>query len=150
MIRRPPRSTLFPYTTLFRSGNLIQGEQHRVPRGHDNHLPVQGPCRDQAVFCYVQAHPTISQTSGVGVKVSRYAGTQAAIRQAVSNRTSTSFGSLAKNKMFRIRTLTACLRESGSILFSGPLASRYSASRGADMFSPAMPRSPAKGVPNAL
>src|SRR5258707_4119651 len=23
MIRRPPRSTLFPYTTLFRSGNLL-------------------------------------------------------------------------------------------------------------------------------
>src|SRR5256885_11598228 len=32
MIRRPPRSTLFPYTTLFRSdgahGRLIFGEQH--------------------------------------------------------------------------------------------------------------------------
>src|SRR3712207_7460743 len=25
MIRRPPRSTLFPYTTLFRSGNLREG-----------------------------------------------------------------------------------------------------------------------------
>src|SRR3712207_8780105 len=25
MIRRPPRSTLFPYTTLFRSGGDIQG-----------------------------------------------------------------------------------------------------------------------------
>src|SRR3712207_7742812 len=24
MIRRPPRSTLFPYTTLFRSGRLLQ------------------------------------------------------------------------------------------------------------------------------
>jgi len=23
MIRRPPRSTLFPYTTLFRSGTLV-------------------------------------------------------------------------------------------------------------------------------
>src|SRR2546427_13110120 len=23
MIRRPPRSTLFPYTTLFRSGNIV-------------------------------------------------------------------------------------------------------------------------------
>src|SRR2546426_7290164 len=31
MIRRPPRSTLFPYTTLFRSGNatknLVSGER---------------------------------------------------------------------------------------------------------------------------
>src|SRR5258708_26839669 len=25
MIRRPPRSTLFPYTTLFRSGKLLNG-----------------------------------------------------------------------------------------------------------------------------
>src|SRR5256885_7752230 len=29
MIRRPPRSTLFPYTTLFRS---LQGPQHRHAR----------------------------------------------------------------------------------------------------------------------
>src|SRR5260221_4671488 len=29
MIRRPPRSTLFPYTTLFRSGNLAD-----IMRGH--------------------------------------------------------------------------------------------------------------------
>src|SRR4051812_49481575 len=28
MIRRPPRSTLFPYTTLFRSVPRQQGEQH--------------------------------------------------------------------------------------------------------------------------
>src|SRR5256886_15230824 len=31
MIRRPPRSTLFPYTTLFRSA----GEQHRVDVSHE-------------------------------------------------------------------------------------------------------------------
>src|SRR2546430_12392320 len=36
MIRRPPRSTLFPYTTLFRSRNAEQtrGPQFRVPRSH--------------------------------------------------------------------------------------------------------------------
>src|SRR5260370_22740128 len=28
MIRRPPRSTLFPYTTLFRS--LVDGQQHQL------------------------------------------------------------------------------------------------------------------------
>src|SRR2546429_1792995 len=34
MIRRPPRSTLFPYTTLFRSlvGGGVQGPAHRVDR----------------------------------------------------------------------------------------------------------------------
>src|SRR2546422_8868367 len=34
MIRRPPRSTLFPYTTLFRSGNYIlfdNGNTHNPP-----------------------------------------------------------------------------------------------------------------------
>src|SRR5947208_8385971 len=30
MIRRPPRSTLFPYTTLFRSHRLLGCEQERV------------------------------------------------------------------------------------------------------------------------
>src|SRR3712207_9142496 len=28
MIRRPPRSTLFPYTTLFRSPAVVPGGQH--------------------------------------------------------------------------------------------------------------------------
>src|SRR3712207_9568964 len=32
MIRRPPRSTLFPYTTLFRS-SLIRGATARASRG---------------------------------------------------------------------------------------------------------------------
>src|SRR2546430_10288783 len=31
MIRRPPRSTLFPYTTLFRSG--VEGRPRREPPG---------------------------------------------------------------------------------------------------------------------
>src|SRR2546421_6241212 len=30
MIRRPPRSTLFPYTTLFRSGAVAQTEVERL------------------------------------------------------------------------------------------------------------------------
>src|SRR5687767_15688060 len=31
MIRRPPRSTLFPYTTLFRSRAAVVAEQQRWP-----------------------------------------------------------------------------------------------------------------------
>src|SRR5436853_2335021 len=27
MVRRPPRSTLFPYTTLFRSGQLVEARE---------------------------------------------------------------------------------------------------------------------------
>src|SRR3712207_8721051 len=38
MIRRPPRSTLFPYTTLFRSG-----------AGHDPHPPELGVLPDRVL-----------------------------------------------------------------------------------------------------
>src|SRR5256712_13199548 len=34
MIRRPPRSTLFPYTTLFRSLLAVAGRAVEVDRGH--------------------------------------------------------------------------------------------------------------------
>src|SRR2546421_6440280 len=38
MIRRPPRSTLFPYTTLFRSPAGITGQdRHGVAREHRNY-----------------------------------------------------------------------------------------------------------------
>src|SRR2546426_1001465 len=37
MIRRPPRSTLFPYTTLFRSPNLnFIGDRTKMSIGHVN------------------------------------------------------------------------------------------------------------------
>src|SRR3712207_7725043 len=42
MIRRPPRSTLFPYTTLFRSeegGRGADDEAHVVPAPDRLHLP---------------------------------------------------------------------------------------------------------------
>src|SRR5256885_4497108 len=41
MIRRPPRSTLFPYTTLFRSGLLwVSGhpQQSRLSSGSKGHI----------------------------------------------------------------------------------------------------------------
>src|SRR2546426_7719077 len=38
MIRRPPRSTLFPYTTLFRSPVTFPA---RGPSGFFGHVPVQ-------------------------------------------------------------------------------------------------------------
>src|SRR5438477_854360 len=46
MIRRPPRSTLFPYTTLFRSAH----ERHEAERqDHDE--------RDQPEQCQVSSRP---------------------------------------------------------------------------------------------
>src|SRR5208282_3049530 len=41
MIRRPPRSTLFPYTTLFRSHNKARG-QHRTPVWTKSYLALSG------------------------------------------------------------------------------------------------------------
>src|SRR3712207_8961369 len=42
MIRRPPRSTLFPYTTLFRSGDPRRGREARRAGGARRDLP-EGP-----------------------------------------------------------------------------------------------------------
>src|SRR5258708_11001290 len=43
MIRRPPRSTLFPYTTLFRSeGAPAQRAAHQVPAGRRRPGVVEG------------------------------------------------------------------------------------------------------------
>src|SRR2546422_3073579 len=45
MIRRPPRSTLFPYTTLFRSFS-----RHEPPhiRGYDDHGHKERPTKNRA------------------------------------------------------------------------------------------------------
>src|SRR5438445_9873936 len=58
MIRRPPRSTLFPYTTLFRSRtlegltpilrDLIQRHRYLVP----NSIVVSRGCPHHCTFCY--------------------------------------------------------------------------------------------------
>src|SRR5207248_7156264 len=37
MLRRPPRSTLFPYTTLFRSRRDARQPGHRIPGFHHSH-----------------------------------------------------------------------------------------------------------------
>src|SRR2546427_3071573 len=50
MIRRPPRSTLFPYTTLFRSPSLPQGQAGDVHlRAHLLRPPGQQDLREQRV-----------------------------------------------------------------------------------------------------
>src|ERR1039457_7301111 len=51
MIRRPPRSTLFPYTTLFRSGLRLRAAAHQHHPGHNQYdrseehtSELQSPC----------------------------------------------------------------------------------------------------------
>src|SRR5260370_15151934 len=43
MIRRPPRSTLFPYTTLFRSRSLSSDRRSRWIRSSDPNLSCDAP-----------------------------------------------------------------------------------------------------------
>src|SRR5258706_4872966 len=56
MIRRPPRSTLFPYTTLFRSPEL-RGEQCDLDRGGDAHggEPEPREVRSEERACELQS-----------------------------------------------------------------------------------------------
>src|SRR3712207_8479839 len=49
MIRRPPRSTLFPYTTLFRSG-VRQLLDHGLGLRHRHHVLALSARRDVAVM----------------------------------------------------------------------------------------------------
>src|SRR2546422_6253192 len=62
MIRRPPRSTLFPYTTLFRSQDIFdrafrqRGQRRSVLRGFDDHF-----VRPDAVHLVEQPFPFLPQ-----------------------------------------------------------------------------------------
>src|SRR3989442_10219052 len=70
MIRRPPRSTLFPYTTLFRSPlrGLLRflGMDGRVPHGLDRQIDtprlyrLEQPCRDRKSTRLNSSHVRIS------------------------------------------------------------------------------------------
>src|SRR5690606_41462777 len=42
-LRRPPRSTLFPYTTLFRSPGASAGRPRLPPRGRPGRRPAAAP-----------------------------------------------------------------------------------------------------------
>src|SRR3712207_8983650 len=59
MIRRPPRSTLFPYTTLFRSGQ--EGQQVALDRIHavggDQDQPVRGATLAEPGVRVLAQHP---------------------------------------------------------------------------------------------
>src|SRR3712207_8971132 len=66
MIRRPPRSTLFPYTTLFRS-SAAPGRPLRdplrgglFPVGEERHLPRRGRGGDRKSTRLNSSHANIS------------------------------------------------------------------------------------------
>src|SRR5256885_13097578 len=61
MIRRPPRSTLFPYTTLFRSRlDLRTGERKRLLM--DGADPTISPAGDRLVYTRSEEHTSELQS----------------------------------------------------------------------------------------
>src|SRR3712207_8617766 len=54
MIRRPPRSTLFPYTTLFRSDERADNRRGGEPEGGGGDLARDGRGPDAALRCRVR------------------------------------------------------------------------------------------------
>src|SRR2546429_8759204 len=68
MIRRPPRSTLFPYTTLFRSDSHPPEPAARIPEQDEAGLVARIRAGDRAAF---------------GVLAERYAGVARRVARAV-------------------------------------------------------------------
>src|SRR5689334_24478377 len=63
MIRRPPRSTLFPYTTLFRSPKAARAERNRRDRGARRRPTSRTACarrRDRKSTRLNSSHSSIS------------------------------------------------------------------------------------------
>src|SRR5262245_62298944 len=63
MIRRPPRSTLFPYTTLFRSWKAVPVEQHAAFRKIEIEAAAGRPPRRQPLRQIAQAEQEVDRKS---------------------------------------------------------------------------------------
>src|SRR5690554_4448096 len=81
MIRRPPRSTLFPYTTLFRSGDAGQGprlHRYRVRPGRTDRQHVSAGLQEprdrsllpQAVLCLARGDRKSTRLNSSHVRIS--------------------------------------------------------------------------------
>src|SRR2546426_1669477 len=63
MIRRPPRSTLFPYTTLFRSPGVCRGASARMLAANvPGHPQDNRPERNQEHDCRSEEHTSELQS----------------------------------------------------------------------------------------
>src|SRR2546430_9612408 len=78
MIRRPPRSTLFPYTTLFRS---LLAEQSRLMQTLDDFAELTG--RGGEVEQQIAAQPFVAQGSHLDRKSTRLNSSHSQISYAV-------------------------------------------------------------------
>src|SRR2546429_1446636 len=66
MIRRPPRSTLFPYTTLFRSHRVEVGVEERLRQGARGFvtLRVEGDGEQPAAFAEDRKSTRLNSSHG--------------------------------------------------------------------------------------
>src|SRR5256886_11584759 len=85
MIRRPPRSTLFPYTTLFRSQfrpGLLRSDAGGEPA--DNRHPTKAAAAYQ-ILLNMQRHPDLRVASGCKFKLARRSEEHTSELQSQSN-----------------------------------------------------------------
>src|SRR2546422_10150851 len=66
MIRRPPRSTLFPYTTLFRSLMLLLRSHLKIPSSAMLGTTSLSPTEEANVSPPTTEEPNVSQTAETG------------------------------------------------------------------------------------
>src|SRR2546427_4380744 len=79
MIRRPPRSTLFPYTTLFRSGPRV----HPAARGQDGGAGAAGLEGEDRLRGGVEARAAVDRPQGRDRKSTRLNSSHSQISYAV-------------------------------------------------------------------
>src|SRR3989440_6927666 len=121
MIRRPPRSTLFPYTTLFRSPDNRARRPHAASRTHS--APARNQCPDSATL--------INESRAVWTLISCWSGVSSTCGDRKSTRLNSSHDQISYAvfclKKKKIRTadeefrVTTALVEAGALLH--PIAS---------------------------
>src|SRR3712207_7811151 len=83
MIRRPPRSTLFPYTTLFRSGYVEDSGEGRWTINEAINLNVPVPVIAASLFARFSSRQDINFAAKVDRKSTRLNSSHANISYAV-------------------------------------------------------------------
>src|SRR2546430_10074489 len=84
MIRRPPRSTLFPYTTLFRSADARRALRESYRRNQETLRQLELDLRPAPLPCPVTgAGPVVDCASGADRKSTRLNSSHSQISYAV-------------------------------------------------------------------
>src|SRR2546422_10164609 len=86
MIRRPPRSTLFPYTTLFRSPRVAQPELDAGHRRVEPGKPLGGTAVERHVAVVVLEHPGVEDPGDLVAVELRHVGAEARVEARAGGR----------------------------------------------------------------